>query len=454
MAGKEASHELIARRFRAMGLDAVGLVGGRCVVARMRLQRTVFETPGPSLRIESVTLASVGRDRAKCLEPRALFQLPIVRIQDCRDATEVEARIHLAWQRHVARIGRAEGWLRRLGVQTRLDEERSLLSFGVAGEDPAARARSVDANRVILPSPGPLSGIPLQRADDRVLGVDRTIDTAVDLEIQISTRLEELVRLDARLAQESRIDSVREERATPRAAVDHQPIVLAVGPRITQEQSCLESLRYRGYQVEVAPSERDAISTFDRCSPELVLTDVSLGRSEGIDLIQSLRNVPGIEEVPVILIDGHRREDRREAARRMGAAAYLTYPVDISRIAERLSQIVRDPKRRRFTRYPQRLPVHIEGGGEPLLTDTIGRGGMFLATEDELPEDALHDCRVALPEIGADLRVDAEILYRARTGRAERPGLGVRFNAFPNSDEPVLIEYLRNLHPQAPLADF
>jgi two-component system chemotaxis response regulator CheY len=427
--------------------------GGRCVLARMRLQRGLFETRSHPVRIDEVTFASVGSDRAKCLRPRALFQLPILRIRDCRDATAIEARIHLAWQQHVGQLEDLEDWLNSIGAEYQTEEERSLIGFPLAGEDPDTRARMIDKKGIILPGRGPLSGIPLRRADDRVVGVDHRIESGVDLEIHVSNRLEELSRIEARLAQQRRFEALDEEPLVePTLAGDRKPMVLMVGPRVSQETACLESLRLRGYHVEAVSGEREAINTFDRCSPELVMADVNMGRSEGIDLIQSLRQVPGIEEVPVLLIDSHRRDERREAARRMGAAGYLVYPIDVSRIAERLSRVVANPKRRRYTRYAQRLPVRMQGASQPLLTDSIGRGGMFLATDEDMPTNSLRNCRLALPEIGADVRIEAEVLYRARGGDDARPGVGLRFNSFPDADEPVFIDYLRNLHAPNPIS--
>ncbi len=134
----------------------------------------------------------------------------------------------------------------------------------------------------------------------------------------------------------------------------------------------------------------------------------------------------------------------------MGAAGYLVYPIDVSRIADRLSRIVSEPRRRRFTRYDQRVAVRLRGSREPLLTTAIGRGGMFLATQEDLPGHEIRDCQLVLPEIGASVGVEAEVLYRGRAGRSARPGVGVRFHAFKDEDEPVFIEYLRNLDPERP----
>ncbi|MEE2672684.1 MAG: response regulator [Myxococcota bacterium] len=449
MSTSEATQDRIHRRLEAMGIEVTPMPGRRCLVGRMRLQKSTFETTTNPIRIEEVTFATVGANSAKCLKPRALFQLPILPIRDCRDAIAIEARIHLAWQRHIAQLADTEAWLRQIGTEFQSEEDRSLVAFSIAGEDPEARARMIDPNRVILPGRGLLGSIALQRAEDRILGVDRRIQSSVDLEINVSNRLEVLARLDSRLSRQMRVDALEEEPlGEPQACKERSPAVLVVGPEAIRNSAFLESLRLRGYDVTAARGEREAIASFDRCSPELLFADVLLGRSEGIDLIHSMRQVPGIEEVPVILMDASENEDHRQAARSMGAAGYLTYPIDVSRIAERLSKMVSEPRRRRFSRYPQRVAVKLGGSQEPLLTTTIGRGGMFLATAaEDLATHEMHDCELALPEIDASVRVEAEVLYRNPLGQNAGPGVALRFHAFRDRDEALFIEYLGKLHP-------
>lgn len=426
-----------------MGIEAQLMQGGRCVLAQMRLQRQIFETRESTLQIDEVVFVSVGGDRAKCLQPRALFQLPILRILDCRDATAIEARIHLAWQRHAAQLERARQWLDRIGADWQLEEECSVLAVPMAGEDTLVKTRMIELRSAILPSRGPLSGIKLEQLDDRVVALDTSIESGIDLEIAVTNRLEELARLDDRLAAQRRVDALGDEEQ--RADLDYserRPCVLLVGPRISDERACIESLRLRGYHVEAVTNVRSAVTTFDRCSPELVIADLQLDRAEGFDLITSLREVPGIEEVPVVIVDKEVRPERRATARRLGAAGYITYPVDVGRISDRLSTIVHEPRRRRFTRYSRKVSVQMPG--RDCVTTAIGRGGMFLALDDDLQQNTLHECRISLPELGANVRVRAEVLYRARTNPMARHGVGVRFHSFPDSNEPVLIEYLRS----------
>ena len=60
-----------------------------------------FETLDQPLRIDEVVFSTVGQDRIKCLRPRPLFALPLLRIASCRDAVAIEARLRLAWHQHL-----------------------------------------------------------------------------------------------------------------------------------------------------------------------------------------------------------------------------------------------------------------------------------------------------------------------------------------------------------------
>jgi two-component system chemotaxis response regulator CheY len=299
---------------------------------------------------------------------------------------------------------------------------------------------------VILPGQGHLSGIALQRAEDRRLSLDRSCSSNVDLEISISNRLEELKSLDARLTEQRRRYAMSESTVEVASFVrDRKHRLLVVGSRLSHDRSCIESLRVRGYRVEAVQSESEALRVFEAHSPELVIADMNLGRSEGIELILALRRVPGLEEIPVVLVDDRRRPERREVAQRLGATGYLVHPVEVNRISKRLDTLVNEPRRRRFTRYAQRLSVRIANSGTPCLATILGRGGMFLSTEQDLPTHSLQRCEVSLPQLAHTLQVHTEVLYRSHQSGNVRRGVGVRFHTFYDSHEPLLIDYLSSL---------
>lgn len=428
------------------GVRAKLMDGGRCVLASMRLQPVPFETPTGSLRIDQVIFSTVGRFRIKCLRPHALFQLPLIRIHDCRDTLALEARIRLAWKRHVTGLAEAQAWLDGLGVPAESLDDGASLAFAIEGERRRTRVRVLEPRRVALPGRGPLSGVRLQRAEDRTLLLDPGIRSSVELEIAVSSRLDELLRLDRRLADEQRRAPTDDGSARSREAPSSRPSrILLVGPRLAREQGCIDSLHLRGYVVDTAQTEPEAIAVFDRCSPELVLADVDMGRNDGTSLVLELRRVAGIEEIPVVLVDDVRRDTVREAARRVGAAGYLVHPVEVPRIAGQLAHLISEPRRRRYTRYGRRLPVELDGSPDPCMTTSLGRGGMFVATDHALAEKTLHRCRIVLPEIDSAVSCETEVLYRRSGLGRSRAGYGVRFHSFADAGENLLIEYLRTI---------
>jgi hypothetical protein len=175
------------------------------------------------------------------------------------------------------------------------------------------------------------------------------------------------------------------------------------------------------------------------------MTDMNLGRSEGLDLLMSIRQICGIENIPVIMVDSSHRPAKRNAARSLGAAGYLIYPLDVPRIATRLANLINEPGRRRFTRYPNRLALKLPGSDQSGLLTGLSRGGMFVATEGEFPARTLHDFELLLPEVGRSLHVKAEPIYQIAGLGDALSGVGMRFHTFAEAHEAILIDYLRSL---------
>jgi len=438
--------EIVRRRLVGMGLDARPVPGGRALVVTLPLRSEPFETlSGKPWRFASVTFATVGDDRMKCLKPTAFFHLPFVRIVDCTSPAEIEARIRAAWQVRIEALRRARRWLEKLGAEVESAEDGPVLEFPLGVEDRLSRGRVIESGRIVLPGRGPLSGVALRRAEDRCFPASLNWTSALDLELAITTRLEELARLDARLQREERF-APKHETAPLTAAPRQRPArILVVGSRLASDRSLLESLRLRAYETVAVRTAQEALKAFEHTSPELVLAETHIGRFEGIELIPSLRGLPGIEEVPVVLVDDRMRPERREASRKAGAAGYLVRPIEVAKIASGISSLVRQPKRRRFRRYPERLSVRNAVGETAYLTGDVARRGMFLWTDRELPFEQLERYSIALPVTGESLGVEAEVVHRSSVPGSGRRGAGLCIHSFDADGEARWIRYLRSL---------
>ena len=437
--------EVLLRRLVAMGLEAHPMPGGRSLVAILPLSTAPFESLWGDQHFDTVRLATVGVDRAKCLTPRALFHLPLIRIVDCDDIASLEARVRSVWSDHVQRLERAAVWLEKLGGRVVRDPAEPFLPLPVGAQGGAGTAAVVEPRRIIVPGLGALSGVTLHRAEDRTFQPDPGCESLTDLELMVSARLEELARLDARFAREQASRRAADlPPPSPESAGHH---LLFVGPRLVDNTALIESLRLRDYRVATARSANEALRIFDISSPELVFTDSRLDRFDGIELIPALRALEGMEEVPVVLVDERQRSERRDATRRMGGAGYLVHPIDFPKLAKGIAKLVSKPRRRRFTRYPHRLSVSWSGRQHGGVTTNLGRGGMLLCADHHTEMRTVDHYEISVPTLGETIRVDAKIAYRIRAVGEDRLGVGLRFVAFPDDSESLLINVLGSLSP-------
>jgi two-component system phosphate regulon response regulator PhoB len=93
-----------------------------------------------------------------------------------------------------------------------------------------------------------------------------------------------------------------------------------------------------GFQVEGAATVGEALSSFQRRPPDLVLLDVMLAGEDGLDLLIELRRT---HNVPVILLTGRGDEADRVLGLRMGADDYVVKPFSIAELSARITSVLR-----------------------------------------------------------------------------------------------------------------
>lgn len=437
-------------RFERMGLAPRAMRGGRSLLVALPMGPTAFESVSGPLVIEQVVFSTVGADQIKCLRPRPVFGLPLIDIRRCADAVGIETLIREAWRSRVRALTKLRGSLGDLGIEASPIEGGSALAFELSGESPESQIIMQRAGEAILPSVGDLAGIPLDRMDHRVVDVRAAQESAADLECFLGARMQAVAR-DAKDRKTSRRREARRvgpivtdgaqriELANP---VRHRPKILLVGPNVIEDATLRVALKSRGFRLATARSETEALARLASTSPDVVISEYGLGRSDGATLVQATRGLPGIERIPVVLLDDSSHQSRREAARAVGAAGYVVEPLSLDRFVPRIGQLIQKPGKRRFTRYPDRLAARLVGSTQPCLATEVGRGGVFLATDSHLSESGAMECEISFPELGRAMRFGGEVLYRNELQGSDRKGFGLRFADISDEDEASLIEYL------------
>ena len=122
----------------------------------------------------------------------------------------------------------------------------------------------------------------------------------------------------------------------------------------------------------------------------------------------------------------------------------------MSTIANGLASLIRTPRRRRFRRYRKQLAAQAESASRPDVVSEIGRGGMFVWTERPVELRSLERWSIGLLELGETLGTFAEVVHSHTVPGAARRGLGLRFRAFDEGGETLLIRYLRAIEGGTP----
>lgn len=89
-----------------------------------------------------------------------------------------------------------------------------------------------------------------------------------------------------------------------------------------------QALQMTDYMCQWATSAEMALDYVRRSPPDLVVSDIDLGQTSGLELYQQLRDCPGAGDVPVIFISGAQIPDIVRRAHTAGGVYFLRKPFD------------------------------------------------------------------------------------------------------------------------------
>lgn len=103
------------------------------------------------------------------------------------------------------------------------------------------------------------------------------------------------------------------------------------------------TLRFQGYQVVSATNGQEALDVLKTVTPALIITDILMPKLDGFALVQTLRNQPKTQGIPVIFLSAtYVTPEDRNFAMSLGASRFIEKPIDTEEflltIAELLSQ--------------------------------------------------------------------------------------------------------------------
>lgn len=110
-------------------------------------------------------------------------------------------------------------------------------------------------------------------------------------------------------------------------------VILVVDDDPAIRESMARELRVSGYTVVVAADGLEGVRAVETHAPDLVLTDLSMPRSDGFDLISAIRPT---SETPIIVLSVRGSDADKIRALDLGADDFVTKPFSVAELLARI----------------------------------------------------------------------------------------------------------------------
>lgn len=115
-------------------------------------------------------------------------------------------------------------------------------------------------------------------------------------------------------------------------------LILLVDDETAIQRAVEPLLRSRGYDVQVARNARDAMEAFTRYKPDLLILDLGLPDTDGLDVCRWIRER---SEVPILVLSARGTEHDKVKALDRGADDFVTKPFGPEELLARIRSALR-----------------------------------------------------------------------------------------------------------------
>ena len=116
--------------------------------------------------------------------------------------------------------------------------------------------------------------------------------------------------------------------------------VLAVDDSASIRQMVSFTLKSAGYEVVEAVDGMDGLEKAKTKSINLVLTDQNMPNMDGLTLIKQLRQLPGFQRTPILMLTTESGDEMKALGRAAGATGWIVKPFDPERLIAVVKRVI------------------------------------------------------------------------------------------------------------------
>lgn len=116
--------------------------------------------------------------------------------------------------------------------------------------------------------------------------------------------------------------------------------ILVVDDDASHRALLCDYLQELGYSTLEAKDGREALEHLEQDIPQAVLLDLRMPVMSGWALLDALKNLPRVKHVPIVIISAYGYEWEAEL---VGAASYVSKPVDLEKVRATLERLAGPP---------------------------------------------------------------------------------------------------------------
>lgn len=122
-------------------------------------------------------------------------------------------------------------------------------------------------------------------------------------------------------------------------SVPDLPHVLVIDDNLDATEVLALLIEVEGFSTATARTLAEGHAQLARQRPDLVILDLKLPDGSGLDLLAALKADPATASVQVVLLSGLINDQVREEAQRLGAAAFLSKPLEHEQLVAILDSV-------------------------------------------------------------------------------------------------------------------